>query len=112
MPGTPCWPVVNCHVDARANRDEEVADLEAFQRQYEDDQSWTALQEDEYGRLRPLVSAMHPGLAMTFRPASVCSTAGLTEWYTTVTRLLMLYFQGTFPFWVPFWLLAHLERQI
>ena len=38
------------------NRDEEVADLEAFQRQYEDDQSWTALQEDEYGRLRPLVS--------------------------------------------------------
>lgn len=36
-------------------RDEEVADLEAFQRQYEDDQSWTALQEDEFGRLRPLV---------------------------------------------------------
>jgi len=36
-------------------REEEIADLEAFQRQYDDDQSWTALQEDEYGRLRPLV---------------------------------------------------------
>ena len=36
-------------------REDEAADLEAFQRQYEDDQSWTALQEDEFGRLRPLV---------------------------------------------------------
>ena len=41
-------------------REEEAADLEAFQRQYEDDQSWTALQEDEYGRLRPLVSTICP----------------------------------------------------
>ena len=38
-------------------REDETADLEAFQRQYEDDQSWTALQEDEFGRLRPLVNA-------------------------------------------------------
>lgn len=38
------------------NRDEEIADLEAYQRQYEDDHSWEALQEDEFGRLRPLVS--------------------------------------------------------
>ena len=73
-------PGTEPHADGLVNRDEEVADLEAFQRQYEDDQSWTALQEDEYGRLRPLVSPAHPGLAMTFRPASVCSTAGLTEW--------------------------------
>jgi hypothetical protein len=36
-------------------RAEEAADLEAFQRQYEDDHSWEALQEDEFGRLRPLV---------------------------------------------------------
>ena len=31
-----------------------AADLAAFQREYEDDHSWEALQEDEYGRLRPL----------------------------------------------------------
>ena len=37
-------------------RGEEAADLSAFQREYEDDHSWEQLQEDEYGRLRPLVS--------------------------------------------------------
>ena len=35
--------------------EEEAADLGAFQREYEDDHSWEALQEDEFGRLRPLV---------------------------------------------------------
>ncbi|BDA42827.1 General transcription factor IIH subunit 2 [Coccomyxa sp. Obi] len=33
---------------------DETAELEAFQRQYEDNFSWEALQEDEFGRLRPL----------------------------------------------------------
>ena len=60
-------------------RDEEVADLEAFQRQYEDDQSWTALQEDEFGRLRPLVIITLP-VELTLGPTSVCSTAVLTHW--------------------------------
>lgn len=32
------------------------AELEAYQRQYEDDHSWELLQEDEFGRLRPLAS--------------------------------------------------------
>lgn len=32
--------------------------MEAFQRQYEDDHSWEQLQEDEFGRLRPLASAL------------------------------------------------------
>ena len=48
-------------------REEEAADLEAFQRQYEDDQSWTALQEDEYGRLRPLVRVAPDRLGIALR---------------------------------------------
>ncbi|CAK0742284.1 hypothetical protein CVIRNUC_001385 [Coccomyxa viridis] len=47
-------PVPENWEDDDAPEEDETADLEAFQRQYEDDQSWTALQEDEYGRLRPL----------------------------------------------------------
>ena len=38
-----------------ADEEEANADLGAFQREYEDDHSWEALQEDEFGRLRPLV---------------------------------------------------------
>ncbi|KAK9828063.1 hypothetical protein WJX81_007161 [Elliptochloris bilobata] len=37
-----------------AEEEEATADLAAFQREYEDDHSWEALQEDEFGRLRPL----------------------------------------------------------
>ena len=40
--------------------EEEAADLGAFQREYEDDHSWEALQEDEFGRLRPLVCLLEP----------------------------------------------------
>ena len=40
------------------HRDEEaLADMGAFNREYENDNSWEQLQEDEYGHLRPLVSA-------------------------------------------------------
>ena len=35
---------------------EEIDDLAAFQRQYENDHSWEDLQEDEFGRLLSLVS--------------------------------------------------------
>ena len=39
------------------DREEEaLADLDAFNREYENDNSWEQLQEDEYGHLRPLVS--------------------------------------------------------
>ena len=48
-------------------REEEAADLEAFQRQYEDDQSWSALQEDEYARLRPLVRVSPDRLGIGLR---------------------------------------------
>lgn len=37
--------------------EEALADLNAFQREYENDNSWEQLQEDEYGHLRPLVSS-------------------------------------------------------
>lgn len=38
-------------------RDEIKEDLNAFQRRYEDDHSWEALKEDEFGRLLSLVSS-------------------------------------------------------
>lgn len=45
------------------------AELEAYQRQYEDDHSWELLQEDEFGRLRPLVCDCSTGLMMgTLQP--------------------------------------------
>ena len=37
-----------------------MADLEAYNRQYEDDHSSEQLQEDEFGRLRPLASRTIP----------------------------------------------------
>ncbi|KAK9816858.1 hypothetical protein WJX72_006257 [[Myrmecia] bisecta] len=40
--------------DAQEEGEEEVADLQAFQREYEDDHSWEMLQEDDQGLLRPL----------------------------------------------------------
>lgn len=36
--------------------EETLADLNAFNREYENDNSWEQLQEDEFGHLRPLVS--------------------------------------------------------
>ena len=48
--------------------EEAAADLAAFQREYEDDHSWEALQEDEFGRLRPLVCLGPWNIA-----ASVCA---------------------------------------
>jgi len=44
-----------------AEEGEETADLAAFQREYEDDHSWEALQEDEFGRLRALARPALPG---------------------------------------------------
>ena len=32
-----------------------LADMNAFNREYENDNSWEQLEEDEYGHLRPLV---------------------------------------------------------
>lgn len=67
-------------------RDEEIADLEAFQRQYDDDQSWTALQEDEYGRLRPLVrSFFYSG---SLQSCEACMVHSLTAYLTLLSLLL------------------------
>ena len=41
---------------ACCREDEALADMNAFNREYENDNSWEQLQEDEYGHLRPLVS--------------------------------------------------------
>ena len=41
---------------APCSEGEALADLNAFNREYENDNSWEQLQEDEYGHLRPLVS--------------------------------------------------------
>ena len=43
-----------CH--ALCSEEEALADMNAFNREYENDNSWEQLQEDEYGHLRPLVS--------------------------------------------------------
>lgn len=40
--------------DEQAGEDEALADMNAFNREYENDNSWEQLQEDEYGHLRPL----------------------------------------------------------
>lgn len=40
--------------DEQAEEDEALADMNAFNREYENDNSWEQLQEDEYGHLRPL----------------------------------------------------------
>ena len=42
------------------SEDEALADMNAFNREYENDNSWEQLQEDEYGHLRPLVSPRTP----------------------------------------------------
>lgn len=51
---TQLWCELRVYI-LRDVEEEEAADLGAFQREYEDDHSWEALQEDEFGRLRPLV---------------------------------------------------------
>lgn len=38
------------------SEEEALADMNAFNREYDNDNSWEQLQEDEYGHLRPLVS--------------------------------------------------------
>ena len=64
-----------------ADEEEANADLGAFQREYEDDHSWEALQEDEFGRLRPLVPGpLRAGggvLVWVWFLHSRCSTSGL-----------------------------------
>lgn len=40
--------------DELAEDEEALADMGAFNREYENDNSWEQLQEDEYGHLRPL----------------------------------------------------------
>lgn len=44
--------------DDYGSDEETLADMNAFNREYENDNSWEQLQEDEYGHLRPLVSAL------------------------------------------------------
>ncbi len=41
---------------ACCREDEALADMNALNREYENDNSWEQLQEDEHGHLRPLVS--------------------------------------------------------
>ena len=59
--------------------EEEAADLGAFQREYEDDHSWEALQEDEFGRLRPLVRLGSRGLTRRAYASDVCLLLGCVE---------------------------------
>lgn len=40
--------------DEQAEEDVALADMNAFNREYENDNSWEQLQEDEYGHLRPV----------------------------------------------------------
>lgn len=42
------WPV-------GSSEQEQAEELQAYQRQYEDEHSWEQLQEDEFGRLKALV---------------------------------------------------------
>ena len=57
-------------------RDEEaLADMNAFNREYENDNSWEQLQEDEYGHLRPLVSTFLLKAISFFGHALTCVIA-------------------------------------
>lgn len=69
----PNWPSLTCSSTKQAiqvfmqarmslllcSEEEALADMNAFNREYDNDNSWEQLQEDEYGHLRPLVS-QHP----------------------------------------------------
>ena len=57
LPGCVLGQLVSAHDLHRA--DELAEETEAYEREYVDDHSWEMLQEDEHGRLRPLVSLMH-----------------------------------------------------
>lgn len=45
----------NQHLTDACSEEEALADMNAFNREYDNDNSWEQLQEDEYGHLRPLV---------------------------------------------------------
>ena len=51
------------------SEEEALADLNAFNREYENDNSWEQLQEDEYGHLRPLVSLRPTEIIMCVCPS-------------------------------------------
>ena len=63
---------------------EEIDDLAAFQRQYENDHSWEDLQEDEFGRLLSLVRPLFCIVCQSSQPSN--SASRLSDRYSTDMR--------------------------